>query len=186
MLCSRQEVRPAAEAMNSGFNLVRWMLVVTLGCSLGLLLVFVVVSTRALPRDDEQLAMLRRGRATEPLFELSNETMEGQLRGVIQSQLAAFRQDDYPRAYTYASAAVKAQVALPAFERMVKLGYPLIAQSRSAQFGVTFDNGEQAVVNVVIVGRSGHARHYRYILQKEGTSWKVFGVAEVNFAGMTI
>jgi hypothetical protein len=42
------------------------------------------------------------------------------------------------------------------------------------------------MVNVVIAGRSGRARHYRYILQKEGAGWKILGVSEVNFMGMTI
>jgi hypothetical protein len=175
----------AAEA-NSGFKLVRWMQVVTLGCSLGLLLVYIVISTRVIPRGDESVAVIRIGQATEPLFGLSNETIEGQVRRVIEAQLAAFRQDDYPAAYTYASESLRAQMSLPAFERLVKIGYPLIARSRSAQFGVIFDNGGQAMVNVVIAGRSGRARHYRYILQKEGAGWKILGVSEVNFMGMTI
>jgi len=177
---------PGRRATNAGFNLVRWIMVVTLGCSLGLLLIFVVLATRPIPKDTVALPAIRRARVQEPVFELSNETMEGELRRVIESQLAAFRRNDFPRAYTYAADSLKDQISLPAFERMVRSGYPLLTRSRSAQFGAMLDNGEQAVVNVTVVGASGHMRHYRYMLLREGVNWRIFGVTEVNFAGMTI
>src|SRR4051794_25440074 len=115
--------------LNSGFNLVRWILVVTLGCSLGLLFVFVVLSTRKSPREVRGLRMAQRRQVSDTPFKLSEEMTGAELTRVIESQLTAFREDDYPQAYAYAASAIKAQVPLRAFERMVKSAYPLIAQS---------------------------------------------------------
>jgi hypothetical protein len=167
-------------------GLVRWISVVTLGCGLGLLLVFVVLAMRVVPGKVQGVRVSYRPRASENPFNLSDDSVEKELTQVIQSQLTAFRNDDYPQAYGFAATPLKAQVPLPAFERMVRNGYPLIAHSRSAQFGVVLDNGHLAVVNATISGASGRARHYQYILQRERTGWKISGVTEVHPSGTTI
>jgi hypothetical protein len=177
-------------ARNSGFNLVRWILVVTLGCSLGLLVVLMGLSLRSLTHKDadtdEPLAEMHfKGRPETP-FEVSDDAIQAELRAVIESQLSAFREDDYPKAYTFAGAGLKTKMPLPVFERMIKTSYLFLAKSRSAQYGAILDNGEQAVVNVGIMGATGHVRHYRYILQREGGDWKVYGASEIAYAGMTI
>jgi hypothetical protein len=169
----------------SGF--VRWISVVTLGCSLGLLLVFIVMSARVIkPGARTGVRVIDNGRLNEAPFGLSEQPVEKELTKVIESQLAAFRNDDYTQAYAFAATALKAHVPLPVFERMVKRGYPLIAQSRSAQFGVIVDNGEQALVNATIYSESGRAAHFQYILLHEPTGWKITGVTEVKSKGTTI
>jgi len=50
----------------------------------------------------------------------------------VERQLEAFRRDDYAAAYTHASAEIQAFFDLPAFERMVRTGYPEIARSARA------------------------------------------------------
>ncbi len=173
--------------MKAASNVVRWILVVTLGCSLGLLLVFITLNLRPVRRYRAgNIYAVHRVPVHEPGFRLTDEELEKDLTDVIQAQLAAFRNDDYPKAYHYAASGLKAQLPLPAFERMVKHLYPVIAQSRSAQFGVSLDNGEQAVVNVGILGESGHFRHYRYLLQLENSGWKIYGVTEVKSTSITI
>ncbi|MDB6021577.1 MAG: hypothetical protein JWQ04_1434 [Pedosphaera sp.] len=174
--------------MKAQFNLVRWILVVTLGCSLGLIAVFVLVALRPLSDDASGGNIYVRHQLQRPQleFRLTEAEMEKDLRRVIEAQLAAFRQDDYPTAYKYAASGVKAQLPLPAFERMVRQMYPLIAQSSSVQFGVILDNGEEAMVNVTVVGTSGRSRHYQYFLQHEVSGWRIYGVAEVKPRGITI
>ena len=175
--------------MKARLTLVRWILVVTLGCSLGLLLVYVVGWFRpmpALPDGAPNIYVIHKLQAKPLEFRLSETEMESELTQVIEAQLAAFRHDDYPEAYKYAAASIKAQFPLPAFERMVKQGFPLLAQSSSAQFGVVVDNGQQAVVNVVVVGASGRMRHYQYLMQREAAQWRIVGVAEAKSTGMTI
>jgi hypothetical protein len=169
--------------------LVRWILVITLGCSLGLLLVYVVGWFRPMPTPTDggpNIYVTHKLESKPPEFRLSETEIESELRQVIEAQLAAFRQDDYPEAYKYAATSIKAQFPLPAFERMVKQGFPSIAQSTSAQFGVVVDNGKQAVVNVAVVGASGRTRHYQYLMQREGAGWRIFGVTEVKSTGTAI
>ena len=81
---------------------------------------------------------------------------------------------------------MRAKVSLPAFERMVKHGYPALAHSQSAQFGMVLDNGDTAVANVTIVAVGGEVRHYQYLLQHELNGWKIFGVTEVKPAGTIV
>jgi hypothetical protein len=177
---------PARCHRQSGFNLVRWIMVVTLGCSLGLLIVFVVLSAIPVHRNDDTMRIVHRIELKEPAFKLSEDEIENQLRQVIESQLTAFRQDDYARAYNFAGSALKTQVSLPAFERMVKAAYPVIAKSSAVQFGVILDNGEEALVNATIAGESGGLHHYQYILIRERSGWKIIAVNEVKSVGTTV
>src|SRR3984957_18606990 len=141
--CSKGRL-PSRCNRQSGFNLVRWIMVVTRGCSLGLLIVFVVLSAAPLRHNDDNIRIVHRIEMKQPAFKISEDEIEGQLRQVIEAQLTAFRQDDYARAYNFAGSALKTQVSLPAFERMVKSTYPAIAKSSAVQFGVILDNGEEA------------------------------------------
>jgi hypothetical protein len=111
-------------------------------------------------------------------FKLTDDKLQKQLVLVIQSQLAAFRQEDYSAAYAFAAADFKAQVPLAAFERLVKAAFPQIARSRSAEYGIILDNGEDARVEVTIVGESGTRIHYQYVLHREHGGWKIGGVNE--------
>ena len=55
------------------------------------------------------------------------------------------------------------------FEMMVKTTYPVIAHSASAEYGLTLDSGEEAVVNVRIVSATdGQAVDYLYTLGQGG------------------
>ncbi|MDB6123293.1 MAG: hypothetical protein JWQ71_2286 [Pedosphaera sp.] len=163
--------------MNSKFNPVRWAVIVLLGFVLGLGYVFLLNSLN--PRDGS-LRVVR----TVSALRLSNDSIKGELIKVVESQLIAFRKDDYPKAYTFAGSNLRAQLPLPAFERMVKTGYPRIARSQAAQFGVILDNGKEAVVNIGILDGSGKIFHYQYFLKRERTGWKINGVSQVRFEGI--
>ena len=116
--------------------------------------------------------------ADAPKLKPSLDAVKKEITSVVESQLAAFRTNDFKTAYTFAASGIKEQFPLAAFEGMVKNGYPVIAQSQSATFGVTLDDGEQAVVNVVIKGKSGKLGRFQYILIREGKQWKITGVTE--------
>jgi hypothetical protein len=98
------------------------------------------------------------------------------LHAVISNQLAAFRADDYAAAYVFADREIKTRMPLESFERMVRAGYPIIAHSISAKFGLTFDNGDEAVVNVRVHGQDEEALSYQYLLRRDGESWRISGV----------
>jgi len=179
---------PAPAKIQTEPGLVRWILEVSLGCSLGLLLVYAVINRRLLPaaRPPGLQVVRPKDQAPETPYSVSDDRVERELRTVISSQLSDFRKGDYPEAYDLAASSLKSQVPLPAFERMVKKLYPVIAQSDSARFGVMLDNGRFALANVTVVGATGRVLHYEYALQRERYGWKIAGVAEVKISGVTL
>lgn len=160
-------------------------MVVTLGCSLGLIFVFIVLSARTYNNDGlETTQIVHRTTPARP-FKISEDNLEQELQRVIESQLAAFRSDDYPKAFEFAASSLRTQMSLPDFERMVKTGFPFIARNTASQFGVILDNGDSALVNVTVLG-GGRARHYQYVLLHERSGWKIAGVMETKPVGTTI
>src|SRR3954463_14324823 len=59
----------------------------------------------------------------------SSDEVKKALSAVIEGQLAAFRADDYAKAYTFAAAEIQGMFSREKFEEMVKAGYPVIAHS---------------------------------------------------------
>jgi hypothetical protein len=59
---------------------------------------------------------------------------------------------------------------------MVRTGFPIIAHSVSAKFGLTFDNGDEAVVNVRVIGANEETITYQYMLRLDGDAWRITGV----------
>ncbi len=168
--------------MNPGPKLLRWLKVTLLGCVLGLLLVAANLVLWSFLQDANRAGRVNYG----PPLHLSAAVVQQELVRVINSQLSAFRKDDYAGAYTFADSALQAQVSPAVFEHMVKKGYPAIARSRSASFGVSLDNGDQAVVTVGILGPSGHLLQYHYLMHHEKDGWRISGVVRVGAEGMTI
>jgi hypothetical protein len=123
--------------------------------------------------------------ADPPKPKPSSDAVKQELTGVIESQLAAFRTNDYAKAFTHAAEGIKSMFDLKAFESMVRNGYPVIANSKSATFGVILDDGNQAVVNVTVKGADarGTTVNYQYLLIREKREWKINGVAEAKKAG---
>jgi len=108
-----------------------------------------------------------------------------EITSVIEAQLAAFRASDYRKAYTFAASEIRGSFALAEFEVMVKKSYPVIAQSTSATFGLAFDTGDEAVVNVRIENGQKSSVEYHYVLKKENGEWKITGVSEAK-DGLTV
>ena len=110
----------------------------------------------------------------------STSAMKEMLHGIIRKQLEAFRRDDFVTAYTFAAEGIKSQFPLSAFEKMVRVGYPLIAKSNDAVFGLTLDDGDHAVVTVRITGPDQVAGTYQYLLERTGKDWRIAGVQELD------
>ncbi len=103
-----------------------------------------------------------------------------ELTVVIDAQLAAFRANDYPKAYSFAATAIQGMFSRDRFEDMVKTAYPVIAHSAKAEYGLAFDTGEEAVINVTVENAEGQRVPYQYLLKKEDGAWKINGVAELR------
>jgi len=95
----------------------------------------------------------------------------------IMKQLDAFRRDDYDAAYLFASTEIKQMFDRPAFERMVKGGYPEIARSTSAVVSRT-DMGPDGdvLVQLKIRGANGTGIEALYQMVPERDGWKVNSV----------
>ena len=116
----------------------------------------------------------------------SSDALKKELSAVIDAQLAAFRANDYPKAYTFAAAEIKGMFPVEDFEKMVRTNYAVIARSTSTEYGVAFDTGEEAVVNVRIQNAEKKSVEYQYLLKKEDAGWKISGVAEVKSEGLSV
>ena len=103
-----------------------------------------------------------------------------ELTAVIDAQFTAFRANDYPKAYSFAATAIQGMFSRDHFEEMVKTAYPVIAHSAKAEYGLAFDTGEEAVVNVTVENADGQRVPYQYLLKKEDGVWKINGVAELK------
>ncbi len=113
--------------------------------------------------------------ATAPAQPSTAETKQT-LHTVIRSQLEAFRRGDFAAAYEFAAAGIRAQFPLADFSAMVKARYPTIAANSGVTFGLTFDDGEHAIVNVRVRGQDESSRSYRYELDRVEKGWRIAGV----------
>src|ERR1700675_4600708 len=95
----------------------------------------------------------------------------------VIKQLEAFRLGDFDMAYTFASSEIKEQFSRPAFEQMVKTGYPEIAHSTFATVGASAvgPNGH-VFLSVKIRGANGNSVEAFYELVLENGQWKINGV----------
>jgi hypothetical protein len=96
----------------------------------------------------------------------------------VMQQLEAFRRGDFDTAYTFASAGIREQFDRPAFEQMVKGGYPEIAQSTAATIvSSALAPDGHAYVAVKVRGANGKNIEAFYELVLESGQWKINGVA---------
>ena len=111
-------------------------------------------------------------------FHPSADAVRTEIIKTVDQQLAAFRANDYAKAYGLASATFRRTFPLPSFEQLVKSRYPAIAQSKSAIFGGVFENGSAAIANVKLTSAVRSEAHYQYLMTHEESGWKVSGVVE--------
>lgn len=116
----------------------------------------------------------------------SKPAVKTELTEVITAQLAAFRANDYPKAYTFASSEIRDLFPLAEFETMVRNGFPVIAQSSTAAFGLALDAGDEAVVTVRVEGKTKNSVAYQYHLKKEAGHWRIAAVTEVKDEALVI
>ena len=96
---------------------------------------------------------------------------------LVMRQLEAFRRDDFEAAYALASREIRRIFDRAAFERMVRSGYPEIAQSAGADVEASRQTGDgQVYLRLRIRGANGRSVEAVYEMVREGREWKVNGV----------
>ena len=105
----------------------------------------------------------------------------------VMKQLEAFRRGDFDTAYTFASSDIKQQFDRPAFEHMVKNGYPEIARSTFATVaGSTMAPNGHAYLSLKIRGANGNSVEALYELVLENGQWKINGVSAKPDPGLAV
>ena len=105
------------------------------------------------------------------------------VRQVVQAQLDAFAADDAERAFSYASASIRAQFGDAAnFMAMVRSGYPMVVRPATVSFfqpqaGGTADGAPASVrQEVQMRDREGSLWMATYLLERQpGTGWRISG-----------
>src|SRR6266566_7705797 len=93
-------------------------------------------------------------------------------------QLEAFRRGDFDTAYTFASSEIKELFDRPAFEHMVKNGYPEIARSTFASVAAsTVAPNGHVYLQIKIRGSNGNSIEALYEMVLESGQWKINGVS---------
>jgi len=96
----------------------------------------------------------------------------------VMLQLDAFRRGDFDTAYAFASTEIRDQFDRPAFEQMVRGGYPEIAESTfAAVVSSAIAADGHAYVAVKVRGANGKSIEALYDLVLESGQWKINGVA---------
>ncbi len=111
----------------------------------------------------------------------AEDARTGAVIGVIQSQLDAFQQDDFAKAFTFASPSIKRLFGNPAnFERMVKNGFPMVWRPSEVQFLDFEDKAGQVSQNVLFRDANGVPVVLQYIMVETETGWQIDGVVPVQ------
>lgn len=107
----------------------------------------------------------------------ADQAQRGAVTGVIQSQIDAFMEDDFDRAFTFASPNIRSMFGTPDnFGRMVRQGYPMVWRPADVSYGQTESGAGRVLQNVVIRDADGvvHVLEYEMIPISEG--WQINGV----------
>ena len=108
------------------------------------------------------------------------------VRYTISAQIDAFKQNDVKKAYTFAAPNIQAQFPSPdIFGLMVRNGYPIIWKPKSYKFTTFKDLGNRCIQRVLFQSYNGSLESYDYILEKNGSVWKIAGVLTIKSAGET-
>ena len=104
------------------------------------------------------------------------------IRGVITRQIEAFRQDDAPAAFAYASPGIQGMFGTPErFLGMVRDAYPSVHRPRSVEFGELQQDDGRIVQQVELVGPDGQPQTALYEMERGADgAWRIAGCSLVR------
>ncbi|MGH8705664.1 MAG: DUF4864 domain-containing protein [Burkholderiales bacterium] len=107
------------------------------------------------------------------------------VREVIEAQLDAFRRDDAPRAFSYATAGIRKTFRTPeVFLEMVRTSYAVVYRPQSVQFDPPVVIGGEVVQPVRMTDAEGRAWLALYPMQREASgAWRINGCRLARLAG---
>ncbi|MEM9796734.1 MAG: DUF4864 domain-containing protein [Pseudomonadota bacterium] len=102
---------------------------------------------------------------------------ETAIQGVIDSQIAAFRADDFETAFTYAAPGIQGMFRNPTnFGRMVREGYPMVWRPSQVEYLGTRTQGAIWRQDVLVTDAQGQVFTLAYSMVETAEGWKIAGV----------
>jgi len=108
------------------------------------------------------------------------------IRAVITDQLDAFTQDDATRAFSLATASIRAQFGTPeAFINMVRSAYPVVYRRKAVQFETPAVIEGEIIQPVRMTDAEGRTWVALYPMQRESDgSWRINGCQLATLPGL--
>ena len=102
---------------------------------------------------------------------------EEPIRNTIQSQIEAFRADDFARAFTFASPTIKGMFGTPEnFGAMVKQGYPMVYRPAEVQMMDLREVAGALWQRVRITDQAGAGWYLDYMMVETPEGWQINAV----------
>ena len=99
------------------------------------------------------------------------------IQTVIQSQITAFRANDLPGAFAFASPTIQQKFGDAAtFGRMVESGYPMVWRPASFRMMQLVETDMGPVQVVMFVDRAGTSHEAGYLMKMIDGEWRINGV----------
>ncbi|MEO7934559.1 MAG: DUF4864 domain-containing protein [Chthoniobacterales bacterium] len=99
-----------------------------------------------------------------------------ELYSLAESQISAFRRNDFPTAYTYAASGIRQKFPLDQFSEMVRKTYPHLTRSGRLNFGQTQFAANVRASAMIYVSNGRESVPMIYTFVKEQGKWKIEGV----------
>ena len=110
------------------------------------------------------------------------------IRSMIAGQIEAFRNDDGPEAYGFASPEIRAIFpSVEQFMAMVRNQYPPVYRPRSVIFGEVFNGADGLFQKVFLIGPEGKNWVAVYSLERQADgSWRISGCVLIRDSAPSI
>ena len=99
------------------------------------------------------------------------------IQNVIESQIEAFKADDFTQAFTYASPSIQGVFGdAENFGRMVRAGYPMVWRPAEFRFLELHETSGQLFQRIMITDMTGQVHILDYQMIEDEGRWKINGV----------
>ncbi|KIN63326.1 hypothetical protein Z946_2196 [Sulfitobacter noctilucicola] len=110
---------------------------------------------------------------------------QSEIEGTINSQLEAFKADDFERAFTYATPTLQQLFQSPQnFERMVTGGYPMVWRPAEVRYLELKEHQGSMWQKVQITDQKGFMHVLLYRMQETEAGWRIGGVQILDAPGV--
>ena len=119
---------------------------------------------------------------------VASELAKDKAKAVIEAQIEAMAIDDWSKAYSFASPAIRKRFGSPQrFKEMVLKGYKIVYRPRSISFQGVENFGVAPGFVFHLIGTDGQAARVVYLMIKDDDEgWRIAGVQLFNIKGKII